>query len=577
MKRTPVALLWLLCTLTGLAQAQTASTPVNVASFANPNFVNGKVAQGMMFEIFGTNIAMPGLIQPESFPLQTELAGASVRVTVGGQVRDCFVIRTLNNNRVAAILPSDTPLGTGTLVVTFNGQSTTPVPIEVVAHSPGVFSIASTGSGPGIFGDPLARNQINTVFNAFQPGDLVDAWMTGLGAAPFADNILPPGADLGYDVKVTVGGVPATVSFHGRSAGCCAGIDIVRFTVPPGVEGCHVPVIITVNGVPSNVTTISIGPNRGPCSDGALGLDSELLTQAEQNGSITLGAIALSRTTLTVSGLSQQVEQVFELNQDAAAGGFHRFTPTDLQRYRGPLDVSTIGACVVRNFSGGQFENTDPIVNATPGLEAGAMTLTGPLGTRTIQRQEVGLYFQSLSTGFPGGLPGIPSLVSDSKSQSTGFLVAGSYVAALSGGVDVGATSASIDVPEKPVTNLDSIQFVPRDRPLRITYSGTNSADWVWISGTSIINVRTNPQGAFFICRAPTSSGSFDVPTDVLQLVPPSEFISALKEEGAAKDQSIPSGALMVGHGSLNLFSASGLDQGSIIHTDTDLKTIEYR
>ena len=155
MNRTLVSLFSLSLVLAPLALAQTASTPVSVASFANPNFINGKIAQGMMFEIFGAGIAMPGFNQPADFPLPTELAGTSVRVTVGGQVRDCFVVRTLNNDRVAAILPSDTPVGTGTLVVTFNGQSTPSVPIEVVAHSPGVFTLASTGSGPGVFTDPL--------------------------------------------------------------------------------------------------------------------------------------------------------------------------------------------------------------------------------------------------------------------------------------------------------------------------------------------------------------------------------------------------------------------------------------
>jgi len=579
MKRTLAALLWLLLAFAPLALAQTASTPVSVASFANPAFVNGKIAQGMMFEIFGGQIAMPGLNEAQDFPLQTELAGSSVRVTVGGQVRDCFVVRTLNNDRVAAILPSDTPVGTGTLVVTYDGQATPPVPIEVVGHSPGVFTLASTGSGPGVYTDPLT-NQVNTVFNSFQTGDLVDVWMTGLGAAPFADNVLPPLANLGYDVTVTVGGIPAPDSFHGRAAGCCAAIDITRFMIPAGVEGCHVPVIISVDGVPGNVTTISIGPNRGPCSDGDGGLDSELLTQAQQNGSANLGTIAMNRTTLSVSGFPQQVQQVFEINTDSAGGGFHRFTPADLLRYRGPANVTTDGACSVLQFSGERFENDDPIVDATPGLEAGDMTLAGPMGTRTIERLEIGLYFQLLSSaipGFPGGLPGVAAALVDSKNQMSGYLVPGDYTVALSGGSDVGPFAASITVPERPTTNLDSIEVVPRDRPLRITYEGTSTADWVWISGVSIINASSDPQGAAFFCRASTGAGSFDVPSTVLQLLPPSEFISALQEEGTGGNQAIPTGNLLVGLGSINSFTASGLDQGSITHTDTDMKLIEYR
>ncbi len=579
MKLTLVAVFSLSLALVPLAPAQTASTPVSVASFANPNFINGKIAQGMMFEVFGTDIAMPGFIQPEGFPLETVLAGASVQVTVGGQVRDCFVVRTLNNDRVAAILPSDTPVGVGTLVVTFDGQSTPPVPIEVVAHSPGVFTLASTGSGPGVFTDPLT-NQVNTLLNAFQSGDLVDVWMTGLGAAPFADNILPLLAGLGYDVDVTVGGLPAVDSFHGRSAGCCAAIDITRFTIPAGVEGCHVPVIIIVNGVPRNVTTMSIGPNRGPCSDGDMGLSTELLTQAQQEGSATLGTINLSRTTLTVDGFPQQVRQGFELNLEAAGAGFHRYTLAQLLRFRGPFNISTIGACSVLQFRGDTFDDADAFGDASTGLEAGDMTVTGPAGSQTIQRIDVGVYFQSLGTGIPGfpvGLPGILAALPDSQNQTGGFFVPGDYMATLSGGSDVGALTATITVPEKPVTNLESIDVVPRDQPLRITYSGASSAQWVWISGTSIINAQTDPQGAVFLCRAPPDTGSFDVPSAILSLLPPSDFINALKGDGAGVNQSIPTGFLLVGLGLLNTFTASGLDQGTITHTDTDMRAVEYR
>ena len=274
------------------------------------------------------------------------------------------------------------------------------------------------------------------------------------------------------------------------------------------------------------------------------------------------------------------MSQVFEINLDAAAGGFHRFTPNELLRYRDPFNVTTIGACGVLQFRGLQFDNADPIREAAVGLDAGVMTLTGPAGSRTIERLEVGVYFEALSTGLPGfptGLSTVSAALSGSKNQTSRFLVPGDYVVAMSGGADVGALSASITVTEKPVTNLDSIDVVPRDRALRITYSGTSSADWVWITGTSIITAETDPQGAVFMCRAPVDTGSFDVPSEVLKLLPPSEVISLLKEEGAGRNQSIPTGLLMVGLGSINTFTASGLDQGSITQTDVDMRLVQYQ
>ena len=62
-------LLLLIFASPSVAPAQTGSTPVSVASFANPNFINGKIAQGMMFEIFGSNIALAGLNEAQAFPL----------------------------------------------------------------------------------------------------------------------------------------------------------------------------------------------------------------------------------------------------------------------------------------------------------------------------------------------------------------------------------------------------------------------------------------------------------------------------------------------------------------------------
>ena len=39
------------------------------------------------------------------------------------------------------------------------------------------------------------------------------------------------------------------------------------------------------------------------------------------------------------------------------------------------------------------------------------------------------------------------------------------------------------------------------------------------------------------MCRAPVDTGSFDVPSEILKLLPPSEVISLLEEEGAGRKQ----------------------------------------
>jgi uncharacterized protein (TIGR03437 family) len=61
----------------------------------------------------------------------TQLGGTAVRATVNGVAKDLILIYT-SAKQVAAILPSDTPEGTGTITVTYNGQTSATAPIRVV-------------------------------------------------------------------------------------------------------------------------------------------------------------------------------------------------------------------------------------------------------------------------------------------------------------------------------------------------------------------------------------------------------------------------------------------------------------
>ena len=60
---------------------------------------------------------------------------------------------------------------------------------------------------------------------------------------------------------VTIGGIPATVSFSGL-ASCCVGLNQVNVRVPSGTPaGNAVPVVLTIGGVQANTVTIAVsGP-----------------------------------------------------------------------------------------------------------------------------------------------------------------------------------------------------------------------------------------------------------------------------------------------------------------------------
>ena len=242
-----------------------------------------------MFAVFGSGLGPASLVQAGVFPLPTDLSGASVSVTVGGTTVDCFMVFT-SAGQVAAILPSNTPTGAGTMTVTYNGSPTAPIAITVVPHSFGTFGINSAGSGPGVFTNATTAS-VNTITASAAPGELWDIWGTGLGAVPFADNDFPVVQDLGYNVRVFVGGVEAQVVYAGRS-GCCSGVDQIRFVVPAGLSGCYLPVYVEVNGVPSNFTSMSVAAGGGACSD-----PGGITQTALSDGNLTVGIIPLQRVT----------------------------------------------------------------------------------------------------------------------------------------------------------------------------------------------------------------------------------------------------------------------------------------
>ena len=117
-----LSLIW----LTALAaMAQPSITAVeNSATNVPPGIPNAPVAQGALFVIKGKNLGPSTVVIATEFPLKTSIGGTSVQVTVGNTTVDAIMYYSLAT-QVAAILPSKTPTGTGTVKVTYNGQSTT--------------------------------------------------------------------------------------------------------------------------------------------------------------------------------------------------------------------------------------------------------------------------------------------------------------------------------------------------------------------------------------------------------------------------------------------------------------------
>src|SRR5271166_2138023 len=300
------------CAMNARLLAQPAITNVtNSASNIIQGLPNSSIAQGSIFVVYGTGLGPANISFAPSAFQTTTLGGTSVAVTVGGTTVNAPMYYTAAT-QVAALLPSNTPAGTGTMTVTYNNQNSSAAPITVVGSNLGIFTVASTGDGPGIVTypdyslvSPLKAANCggpNTTCGAANPGDTLILWATGLGPINGDD---ASGAGLGVNMpniplKLWVGGVQASVSYQGRS-GCCVGEDQIVFTVPNNVPtGCAVPLLVQIGDQISNNVLMPVANGSRSCpfvrSDlapsGVAPIEQLVATGAARAGTINLAHIS---------------------------------------------------------------------------------------------------------------------------------------------------------------------------------------------------------------------------------------------------------------------------------------------
>lgn len=526
-----------------LAAGPTIASPgvYNSASYALSAFPNGGIAQGSIFVVFGSGLGPSTIAYNSSLPYQTSLGGTQVSVSVGGQNVPCLMFYT-SAGQVAAILPSTTPVGTGTITVTYNGAASNAAPITVVKSALGLFARNQQGSGPAVIQDSISN--YNSMVNAFQPGETVTFWGTGLGPISGSDATTPPSGNLpGVTVAANIGGQNAVVQYAGRSG--YAGEDQINITIPSGVTGCYVPVYVTVNGVPSNFVSMSISSSGAVCTDANLYTSTDLQNVAA-GSALRTGGIILEQETLTISIPGFPITLAPEEEEDGTAG-FGTYTANTFLSSLGGLNRLALSAgCMVYTFAGSDF--SDPVQPI--GLDAGAaINVTGPNGTKQLAKQSPGQYYTefvspSLSLGGPA---------------ATKFLTPGSYTLDNgTGGADIGPFKVNLTVPQ-PVTwsNKSTVTNVLRSQPLPISWTGGAPSGQVYVVGISPLAVDATSGsftgGATFICVAPSSAGTLTVPAGILSALPPSANIS---EDGIT----IGGGFIIVSSSSTTTSTVSGLD-----------------
>jgi uncharacterized protein (TIGR03437 family) len=528
------------------AAAPAPTTVWNPASYTPAGFPNSGIAQGSIFVVYGANLGPTTIAQAPSLPLPTTagVGGTSITITVpaiGGTTVTAPMIYSLAT-QVVGVLPSNTPIGTGTLTVTFNGGSGS-IPITVVASNFGISTVDQTGAGPAVVTFP--NYSPITTTNTAAVGDTLLLWGTGLGPLPAgqSDATAPNVVDLGTPVQVFLGGVSAVITYRGRSGD--PGLDQINFVVPAGVSGCYVSLVVQTGTTVSNTTTMAIGPNdHGPCSDAdGAPLSSPTLSAAlSSKGTLSLGTVSLTSFSFSINESGQNFSQ----STYSGSASFNRFTAAQLTTSTSLFGIPSVGSCSVANFTGTSPPGVTPALAL--GLNAGkAITVTPPSAGAVSLTESGGVtgVYTSPPSGTTGGFSALP---------------AGTYTVSGAGGVDVGAFSLNIPV-QTPLTwtNETAITTAPttglpgtvvRANPLKLTWTGGDPNGFAVILGFSASGTGPSALGGVFFCIAPIAPGSFTVPAPALLALPPT-----------------PSNAIAIlGVGSTAapiIFNATGLDYGA--------------
>ena len=424
---------------TTFAQPVINAGPVNSASYRTLGMPGSGIAQGSIFSVFGTGLGPATSAQANTFPLPTSLGGSSIDVTVGGATTQAIILFTYDT-QINAILPSNTPVGAGTLTVTYNSQAGTATPITVVASAFGAFVYNSSGSGQAIATD--TSYVLNTIVHTFHPGDYVFLWGTGLGAIGASDAEPPPAGNLPGPLTIHVGNTTAPSAYNGR-APCCAGLDQVAFQVPTGVQGCYVPVGIETAGGVSNVTTIAVSASGQTCSDSVIGQD--LTAKLASGSTVDFGYIRLE---------SYFTKGYAQMGSDYALASFSELDPGSAgtaeygvsNGYCYSVDCS-LGCAVNGGGYSGSLSDSSPAQ-----LDAGALDIV--YGT-SIPLTQYGGYYAGVLSGNNG-------------SRFLWSMLP--YNATATGGANVGAFTAT-DITAKltvDFSNISTDQVLPRAGDLAI-------------------------------------------------------------------------------------------------------------
>ncbi|MGA3205955.1 MAG: hypothetical protein ABSF12_25960, partial [Bryobacteraceae bacterium] len=429
--------------------------------------------------------------------IPTTLNGATITVTVGSFVAHPGMYYA-GATQIAAVLPSATPTGTGTITVSYNNGTSNAEPLTVVSSALGLDTYFGGGTGLGVATDAVTYSLFSYT-NSAKPGESIVLWGSGLGAdtADSDTTVTTTPHAINVPITIYIGGIAVTPSYAGSSG--YPGLNQINVTIPTNVgTGCGISVVaVTGTGaaaVVTNLMTLPIGADGGVCVDTSFGLsyNGTQLSGTTSGAATKTGLLSIVQNTTPVSGNSGGLTT----GADALFYGYPATTPTS----NSGGGVTSIGNCSVTTTA----LNVTGTAATPTGLDAGAVSIQGPTGTQQMTKLVIPnepatgeYYLQPANSFFP----------------PTG----GTFTFTGTGGADVGSFTASISYTNPMVwTNMSGIASVTRASGQAITWTGGDPNTYVYIDGSS----SSDTASASFFCSAPVSAGQFTIPSYILLALP---------------------------------------------------------
>ncbi len=253
--------------VTGWSGAMVSGAAPVIHSVANAaSYVAGVVSPGEMVTIYGTGLGpaqLTGMTLDSAGFVSTEYSGNAV-ISVRFNGIAAPLVYT-SSTAIAVMAPYEITGSAAEVTVTYQGQTSAPVRINVAAAAPGIFTADASGAGQAVALNNYETRTLNSAAHPAAQGSTIILYATGagqtwpagvdgkIGSAPLPIPNAP--------VRVTIGGVPAWVQFAGGVNGEVAGMMQLLVVVPSGVSGSAVPVVLQIGNTASQTgVTIAVAP-----------------------------------------------------------------------------------------------------------------------------------------------------------------------------------------------------------------------------------------------------------------------------------------------------------------------------